>query len=256
MSNTNKINEDFELATQYVRLNSEYLESDILLQLYARYKQVKEGSCHTVKPGFFDFQGKQKWEAWKKLGNMNRSCAMREYIDLVTKRDENWKSQVCSKSQDRSTSGSTGGKQQLSLGVAVSTMMNPDDVIDDELKTIFDWCKDGNTKHVSRLLNHSDVNVDEKDEEGMVLLHWACDRGDIDMVKTLLNCGANIDIQDNDGQTGLHFAVSCEYPNIVRLLMEKGAKTSIADEDGQTVQNMLTSATSEIVEIISSYPSR
>lgn len=65
-----------------------------------------------------------------------------------------------SKSQDKPSSG-----KQMSLGVAVSTMVNPDAVIDDELKTVFDWCKDGNTKHVARLLTDNSINIDEKDSE-------------------------------------------------------------------------------------------
>lgn len=50
--------------------------------------------------------------------------------------------------------------------------------------------------------------------------------------------------------------MTCEHPSVVRLLMEKGAKTSIPDEDGQTIQNLLSSTTTEIEQIISSYPSR
>jgi hypothetical protein len=53
----------------------------------------------------------------------------------------------------------------MTLGVAVSTMMNTDKNIDDKLKTIFDWCKDGDTKRVSQILDNNNVNVDEKDSE-------------------------------------------------------------------------------------------
>ena len=65
-----------------------------------------------------------------------------------------------SKSTEKSSSG-----KQVTLGVAVSTMMNPDKKIDDDLKTVFDWCKDGDIKRVSQILDNNNVNVDEKDSE-------------------------------------------------------------------------------------------
>ncbi|XP_074078273.1 acyl-CoA-binding domain-containing protein 6-like isoform X2 [Macrotis lagotis] len=65
-----------------------------LLYLYARYKQVKVGNCNTPKPSFFDFEGKQKWEAWKALGDSSPSQAMQEYIAMVKKLDPNWNPQM------------------------------------------------------------------------------------------------------------------------------------------------------------------
>jgi diazepam-binding inhibitor (GABA receptor modulator, acyl-CoA-binding protein) len=35
-----------------------------LLILYSLYKQGTVGDCNTEKPGFLDFKGKAKWEAW------------------------------------------------------------------------------------------------------------------------------------------------------------------------------------------------
>ncbi|XP_060567130.1 acyl-CoA-binding domain-containing protein 6-like [Ruditapes philippinarum] len=249
-SGSDDIRSVFEAATEYVRDNTSSFDSDTLLKLYARYKQVKEGECNTPKPGFLDFQGKQKWSAWKKLGSMGKHDAMREYIDIIARYDPKWQTQV-SKSTDKPSSG-----KQMTLGVAVSTMMNTDKNIDDRLKTIFDWCKDGDTKRVSKILDNNNVNVDEKDSEGMVLLHWACDRGDTDMVATLLKHGANINSQDADGQTGLHFAMVCEHPEVVRLLLTNGANTNIPDTDGQTVQSLIPETTAEIKQIISSFPNR
>ncbi|EMP34482.1 Acyl-CoA-binding domain-containing protein 6 [Chelonia mydas] len=64
-----------------------------LLYLYARYKQVKFGNCNTPKPSFFDFEGKQKWEAWKALGDSSPHQAMQEYIATVKKLDPSWNPQ-------------------------------------------------------------------------------------------------------------------------------------------------------------------
>eukprot|EP00075_Anas_platyrhynchos_P029299 XP_027318552.1 acyl-CoA-binding domain-containing protein 6 isoform X4 [Anas platyrhynchos] len=68
-----------------------------LLYLYARYKQVKFGPCNTPKPGFFDFEGKQKWEAWKALGDTSPHQAMQEYVATVKKLDPSWNPQTTEK---------------------------------------------------------------------------------------------------------------------------------------------------------------
>lgn len=251
MASFEKGDKDFEAATEYVRSNTSSFVSEMLLKLYARYKQAKEGQCNTPKPGFFDFQGKQKWEAWKKLGDMDQDCAKKEYVDLVSQHDDNWRSKVSAASDKPSIPS-----RQLSLGVAVSTMVNPEADLDDDKKTIFDWCKEGNTQRVVKLLSQNNINIDEKDPEGMALLHWACDRGDAEMVNSLLKHGANINLQDRDGQTGLHYAMSCEHSKVVQVLLKHGASTSIADTDGQTVQDVVESSSKEIQEIMSSFPKR
>lgn len=58
-------------------------DNDTLLQLYALYKQGSEGDVSGEKPGFFDFVGVAKYEAWEKLAGMPRDEAMQKYIDLV-----------------------------------------------------------------------------------------------------------------------------------------------------------------------------
>uniref|UniRef100_A0A8B9CK58 Acyl-CoA-binding domain-containing protein 6 n=1 Tax=Anser brachyrhynchus TaxID=132585 RepID=A0A8B9CK58_9AVES len=68
-----------------------------LLYLYARYKQVKFGACNTPKPSFFDFEGKQKWEAWKALGDTSPHQAMQEYVATVKKLDPSWNPQTTEK---------------------------------------------------------------------------------------------------------------------------------------------------------------
>lgn len=58
-------------------------DNDTLLKLYALYKQGSEGDVSGEKPGFFDFVGVAKYEAWEKLAGMPRDEAMQKYIDLV-----------------------------------------------------------------------------------------------------------------------------------------------------------------------------
>ncbi|MBS3959080.1 MAG: acyl-CoA-binding protein [Xanthomonadaceae bacterium] len=73
----------FENAKEAVKGLPERPDNDTLLRLYALFKQGSEGDVHGEKPGFFDFVGNAKYEAWEKLKGMGREQAMQEYIDLV-----------------------------------------------------------------------------------------------------------------------------------------------------------------------------
>ncbi|PAA82952.1 hypothetical protein BOX15_Mlig018253g5, partial [Macrostomum lignano] len=53
------------------------------LKIYSLYKQATEGKCTKPKPGFTDFVGRAKWDAWSGLGDMTKDQAMQQYIDLV-----------------------------------------------------------------------------------------------------------------------------------------------------------------------------
>ncbi len=58
-------------------------DNDTLLKLYALYKQGSKGDVSGEKPGFFDFVGVAKYEAWEKLQGMDSDEAKQKYIDLV-----------------------------------------------------------------------------------------------------------------------------------------------------------------------------
>lgn len=58
-------------------------DNDTLLKLYALYKQGSEGDVSGEKPGFFDFVGVAKYEAWEKLRGMEPDEAKQKYVDLV-----------------------------------------------------------------------------------------------------------------------------------------------------------------------------
>ena len=60
-------------------------DNDTLLRLYALYKQGAEGDVSGPKPGFFDFVGTAKYEAWGKLKGTAQDAAKQQYIDLVKK---------------------------------------------------------------------------------------------------------------------------------------------------------------------------
>lgn len=59
--------------------------NDVLLKLYAFYKQGSQGDVTGKRPGFTDFVGRAKYDAWAKLKGSSQDEAMQEYIDLVAK---------------------------------------------------------------------------------------------------------------------------------------------------------------------------
>ncbi len=82
------IKEQFEKAASFLRGIAGKLDSRDLLYFYAHFKQANEGPCNVPKPGFFNFEAKQKWSAWKELGDLDRLAAMqvwqfRKLYDLL-----------------------------------------------------------------------------------------------------------------------------------------------------------------------------
>ena len=75
----------FEQATKDVQALPDRPDNDTLLRLYALYKQGSEGDVSGDKPGFFDFVGTAKYEAWAKLKGTSQDEAQKKYVDLVKK---------------------------------------------------------------------------------------------------------------------------------------------------------------------------
>lgn len=75
----------FEQASKDVKDLNERPDNDTLLRLYALYKQGSEGDVGGDKPGFFDFVGTAKYEAWAKLKGTAQDDAKQKYVDLVKK---------------------------------------------------------------------------------------------------------------------------------------------------------------------------
>jgi len=75
----------FEQAAKDVQSLPERPDNETLLRLYALYKQGSEGDVTGAKPGFFDFVGTAKYEAWAKLKGTASDEAKQKYVDLVKK---------------------------------------------------------------------------------------------------------------------------------------------------------------------------
>ncbi len=80
-----KLQASFEKAAEDIKKLAERPDNDTLLKLYALYKQGADGDVSGPKPGFFDFVGTAKYEAWAKLKGTTQDEARQKYIDLVAK---------------------------------------------------------------------------------------------------------------------------------------------------------------------------
>lgn len=73
----------FETAAEEVQKLSERPDNDTLLEIYALHKQANEGDVSGKRPGFTNFVGRAKYDAWTKLEGTSKNEAMQSYIDLV-----------------------------------------------------------------------------------------------------------------------------------------------------------------------------
>ena len=77
--------EAFEQAAVAAKSLPERPDDNTMLQLYALYKQGSAGDVQGDKPGFFDFVGAAKYEAWDKLKGTSEEDARKQYVELITK---------------------------------------------------------------------------------------------------------------------------------------------------------------------------
>jgi acyl-CoA-binding protein len=73
----------FERAVAESKTLPERPDNATLLQIYALYKQATEGDAQGERPGFTDFVGRAKWDAWHALAGKAPAAAMQEYVDLI-----------------------------------------------------------------------------------------------------------------------------------------------------------------------------
>ncbi|KAM6079749.1 acyl-CoA-binding domain-containing protein 6 isoform 1-T1 [Theristicus caerulescens] len=177
----------FEQAAERLPALLPAASKEQLLYLYARYKQVKFGTCNTPKPSFFDFEGKQKWEAWKALGDTSPHQAMQEYVATVKKLDPSWNPQTTEK---------RGKESKTAFGGPVVSSLYQEETIREEDKNIFDYCRENNIDYVTKAIRSKKVDVNVTDEESRALLHWACDRGHKELVSVLLQHAADVNSQE------------------------------------------------------------
>jgi len=79
------LNSRFEKAGIAAKTLPARPDNDTMLQLYALFKQGSSGDVSGKKPGFFDFVGLAKYEAWERIKGLSQDDARQQYIDLVKK---------------------------------------------------------------------------------------------------------------------------------------------------------------------------
>ncbi|MDZ4730561.1 MAG: acyl-CoA-binding protein [Xanthomonadales bacterium] len=80
-----EVSQQFEQAAAAAKSLPEKPDNNTLLKLYALYKQGSAGDVSGEKPGFMDFIGSAKYEAWGKLARMSSADAQKQHIEMVRK---------------------------------------------------------------------------------------------------------------------------------------------------------------------------
>lgn len=75
---------DFESAVAVVPGLTQDPGNNTKLALYALYKQATEGDATGKRPGFTDFVGRAKFDAWAQLAGTSSEEAKASYIGKVT----------------------------------------------------------------------------------------------------------------------------------------------------------------------------
>ncbi len=78
------LNTEFKKAAEDVQNLSESPDNDVLLKLYALYKQGTHGDASGKRPGFTSPVKRAKFDAWAGLKGKSQDEAQQSYIDLVT----------------------------------------------------------------------------------------------------------------------------------------------------------------------------
>ena len=81
----NELDTQFAAAAENAKKLPSRPDNETMLQLYSLYKQATIGDVSGKRPGFTDFVGRAKYDAWKKLKGTSSRDAKQAYIDKVNK---------------------------------------------------------------------------------------------------------------------------------------------------------------------------
>jgi len=77
------LKDQFDAAVAESKQLPERPDNPTLLKLYALFKQGSSGDADGERPGFTDFVGRAKWDAWNELKGTSSDEAMQQYVDLI-----------------------------------------------------------------------------------------------------------------------------------------------------------------------------
>lgn len=83
--------EEFNKAVSQSKELTKRPSNEELLELYSLFKQGSEGDVTGDRPGGFDFKAIAKYNAWANKKGTTKEDAMRQYIDLMKKLQEQYK---------------------------------------------------------------------------------------------------------------------------------------------------------------------
>ena len=75
------LEKNFQSAIEIVNNLKKKPSNEDLLIIYGLFKQAKFGNNEDPQPGFFDFKGSKKWEAWNNNKDMSQDDAKQNYIN-------------------------------------------------------------------------------------------------------------------------------------------------------------------------------
>ena len=77
------LTEEFAQAQADVKSLAQRPDNDVLLKLYALYKQGAVGDVSGSRPGMLDVVGRAKYDAWKTVEGTSQEDAQRQYVALA-----------------------------------------------------------------------------------------------------------------------------------------------------------------------------
>lgn len=83
--------DDFNNAVSQSKELTKRPSNEELLELYSLFKQGSEGDVTGERPGGFDFKAIAKYDAWAARKGTSKEDAMRQYIELMKKLQDNYK---------------------------------------------------------------------------------------------------------------------------------------------------------------------
>ncbi len=83
--------DDFNRAVCQSKELTQRPTNEELLDLYSLFKQGSEGDVTGERPGGFDFKAIAKYDAWAGKKGTSKEDAMRQYVELMKKLQDNYK---------------------------------------------------------------------------------------------------------------------------------------------------------------------
>lgn len=77
------LEKQFQAAQAQSKQLSQRPDDQTLLKIYALFKQATVGDVQGERPGFFDFVGAAKYDAWAGLQGQAQAQAKQEYVALI-----------------------------------------------------------------------------------------------------------------------------------------------------------------------------